>query len=88
MKGTGKFVGGLVLGAALGMAAGLLVAPTSGIQIRNTILRRSRKYSRQAIDAVRQYMEGIKQGRVQADPELSQRDTEEILNRLEDESNS
>lgn len=86
MKGTGKFVGGLLLGAALGMAAGMLIAPTSGLQIRNTIIRRSRKYSSQAVDAVRQYIDGIRHGRIKGDPGLVRQDTDEILNRLADES--
>ena len=85
MKGTGKFVVGLLLGTAIGVTAGMLIAPTSGHQFRNTIIRRSRKYSRQAVDAVRQYVDGIQHGRINRDPGLTQKDTEEILNRLANE---
>lgn len=86
MKGTGKFVGGLLLGTALGMAAGILIAPTSGLQIRNTIIRRSKKYSSQAVDAVRQYVDAIRHGRIKGDPGLVRQDTDELLNRLADET--
>jgi gas vesicle protein len=60
---AGKFFGGLLIGTAVGLTAGLLIAPTSGNQTRRNIVRRSRAYSQQAVDAVRQYLESLKQGR-------------------------
>jgi gas vesicle protein len=60
---AGKFFGGFVLGTAVGLATGLLIAPTSGNQTRRNIVRRSRAYSQQAIDAVRQYLDNLKQGK-------------------------
>ena len=86
MKGTGTFVVGLIVGTALGMTAGMLIAPTSGSQFRSSIIRRSRKYSKHAIDAVRQYVDGIRHGTIKGDPGLAQDDTEEFLNRLANEA--
>ena len=58
-----KFFTGLFIGTAVGLATGLLLAPASGNQTRRNIVRRSRAYSQQAIDAVRQYLDNIKQGK-------------------------
>jgi gas vesicle protein len=82
MNGTGKFIGGLLIGATAGVITGLLIAPTSGTQIRQNLMKRSRVYSQQAIDAVRQYLENIKQGKIKGDTILSNQETEEMLNRL------
>lgn len=84
MSGTGKFFGGLLVGAAAGIVTGLLIAPGSGNQTRRNIVKKSRVYSQQAIDAVRQYLENLKNGRR---GELS-RESEEILNRLNERANT
>ena len=82
MSGTGKFIGGLFLGTAVGVVTGLLIAPTSGNQTRKNIVRKSKVYSQQAVDAVRQYLENIRTGRVKGDTAISNRESEELLNRL------
>lgn len=79
---SATFISGLLIGAAIGTATGLLIAPTSGNQTRRKILSRSRAYSQQAIDAVRQYLDNIKSGRVEVDLTA-----EEVLNRYRTESN-
>lgn len=78
---TGNFVSGVLVGAALGIATGLLIAPSSGNQTRRNIARRSRVYSQQAIDAVRQYLDTLKQGKGRnIENSIS---AEELLNRYE-----
>jgi gas vesicle protein len=75
---AGKFFGGLLIGTAVGLTAGLLIAPTSGNQTRRNIVRRSRAYSQQAVDAVRQYLESLRQGRPKTGKSMS---AEELLSR-------
>jgi gas vesicle protein len=53
-----NFIGGIVVGAALGVVTGLLAAPTSGKQTRKKLKKKSRKYSKDAVRAVRQYLAG------------------------------
>lgn len=60
MSASSKFLGGFVFGTAVGVVTGLLMAPSSGNQTRRNIMNRSKVYSQQAIDAVRQYLENIK----------------------------
>lgn len=51
-----NFLGGVLIGTAVGMVSGLLIAPTSGKQTRKKLKKKSRKYSKDAIQAVRQYL--------------------------------
>jgi len=82
---TGNFLGGLLIGTAVGVVAGLLIAPTSGNQTRKNIVNKSKAYSQQAVDAVRQYLDNIKQGRAKAtDTSIT---ADELLNRYRTESN-
>jgi gas vesicle protein len=60
MSVSSKFLGGLLVGTAFGVVTGMLMAPTSGNQARKNIVRKSKVYSQQAIDAVRQYLENMK----------------------------
>lgn len=82
MSGTQKFLGGLFLGTAVGVVTGLLIAPTSGSQTRRNIVNKSKVYSQQAIDAVRQYLENVRAGRVRGDTSLTNQESEEFLKNL------
>lgn len=82
MRGTQKFLSGLFIGTAVGLVTGLLIAPTSGTQTRKNLVNKSKVYSQQAIDAVRQYLENMKSGRVRGDTALTNSESEELLNRL------
>lgn len=79
---TSKFLGGFVLGAAAGLVAGLLIAPSSGSQTRKNLISRSRNYSQQAIDAVRQYLES-KGGTRKEEYGV---DTEELLEQIKEKA--
>ena len=84
MDGSGKFFGGLLIGTAVGLVTGLLIAPTSGNQTRKNIVHKSKVYSQQAIDAVRQYLENIRQGKIKGDTALTSRESEDLLNSLKE----
>lgn len=75
---AGKFLGGLILGTAVGLATGLLIAPTSGNQTRRNLVRRSKVYSQHAIDAVKQYLDNIKQGKARMESSIT---ADELLSR-------
>ena len=57
-----KVVGGVLLGAAIGAGIGLLVAPSSGRKSREFLTKKSKKYSREALDAATEYIDGLKKG--------------------------
>jgi gas vesicle protein len=44
-KSTGKAVVGFIFGAAVGVAAGMLFAPRSGVETRKKIEKKAREYS-------------------------------------------
>jgi gas vesicle protein len=60
MNNTLKIVGGVLLGAAIGAAIGLLVAPSSGKKTQDLLKKKSKKYSRQALEAAGEYIDGLK----------------------------
>ena len=54
MNDTLKFIGGFLLGGACGVAAGLLMAPTTGKQARKKLGKKSRKLARKMAELVGQ----------------------------------
>jgi gas vesicle protein len=55
-----NFLGGILLGSAIGVVSALLLAPDSGKRTRKKLKKKSRKYSKDAVQAVRQYLMGRK----------------------------
>lgn len=47
MNTTGKIIAGILFGAVIGVAAGLLVAPTSGKRTRKSLEKKSKKLAKQ-----------------------------------------
>ena len=47
MNNAIKFIGAFLIGGAMGLAAGLLAAPTSGKQTRKKLGKKSKKLARQ-----------------------------------------
>lgn len=43
-EGTGKFIVGVIIGAALGAVVGMLFAPQSGEETRKVIKKKTKKY--------------------------------------------
>jgi gas vesicle protein len=60
MNNTIKILGGILLGAALGTAAGLLIAPTSGKKTLKTLGKKSKGYKKQIGAAVASYLDDAK----------------------------
>ncbi len=44
-KSTGKAIVGFIFGAAVGVAAGMLFAPRSGVETRKKLEKKAREYS-------------------------------------------
>jgi gas vesicle protein len=74
MNTTGKVLGGFLLGVAVG----ILVAPSSGNSTRRRLVRHSRNYSQHAIEAVRQYLDSLRRG-VNKNAERIERETNDVL---------
>ena len=55
-----KVIGGLLVGAAIGVAAGLLLAPYSGAKTRRKIARGSMKVKKNVVDYVEDSLDGIR----------------------------
>ncbi len=60
MNTTLKVVGGVLLGAAIGAGIGLMVAPAKGEKVKSLLKKKSKKYSKQALDAASAYIDGLK----------------------------
>lgn len=60
MNTTLKIVGGVLLGAAIGAGIGLMVAPTPTQKLKGMLKKKSKKYSKQALDAASAYIDGLK----------------------------
>lgn len=60
MNTTMKVVNGVLVGAVIGAGLALLLAPASGNNTRNLLKTKSRKYSKQALEAVSAYIENLK----------------------------
>ncbi|HZY82061.1 MAG TPA: YtxH domain-containing protein [Cyclobacteriaceae bacterium] len=55
-----NLIGGFIAGAALGVAAGLLMAPYSGAKARRKIVSGSKKIKRNVVDYVENSLDGIR----------------------------
>ena len=60
MNNTLKVIGGVLLGAAIGAGIGLLVAPANGKKSRDMFTKKSKKYSKQAMELAAEYIDGMK----------------------------
>ena len=55
-----SLIGGLIVGAALGAAAGLLLAPASGEKTRRKLVKGSMKVKKNVVDYVDTSIEGLR----------------------------
>jgi gas vesicle protein len=55
-----NLIGGFIVGAALGAAAGLLLAPASGDKTRRKLVKGSMKVKRNVVDYVEGSIEGLR----------------------------
>jgi gas vesicle protein len=60
MKDVTKIIGGLIAGAAIGAAVGILLAPSSGLKTRKRIASRSWKLKQNAKDYIDDSMESMR----------------------------
>lgn len=61
MNSTGKTIGGFIIGAAVGAAAGILLAPHSGRKTRKRIAAESRRMTNQLSDVMSQSLDSAKE---------------------------
>lgn len=55
-----NIIGGFIAGAALGVAAGLLLAPASGVKTRKKLMRGSMKVKDNVVDYVETSMDSLR----------------------------
>ena len=55
-----NLIGGFIVGAALGAAAGLLLAPTSGEKTRRNLVKGSQKVKKSVVDYVEGSIESLR----------------------------
>jgi gas vesicle protein len=60
MSTTMKVFNGVLVGAVIGAGLALLMAPAAGDKTRTLIKDRSKKYSKQALEAVSAYIDNLK----------------------------
>ena len=61
MNTKAKVLGGILLGAGLGIVTGILVAPRSGKKTRKMILKRSKDWSDDMKDKANAQINGVKE---------------------------
>jgi gas vesicle protein len=57
---TKSLIGGLMIGAALGTAAGLLVAPRSGLETRRKLIKGSKKLKKDVVNYIDESIESLR----------------------------
>ncbi len=55
-----SLIGGLLAGAALGVAAGILLAPSSGVQTRKRIIKGSSKLKDELLSSVEDSLDALR----------------------------
>jgi gas vesicle protein len=55
-----SLIGGLLAGAALGVAAGILLAPSSGVQTRKKLIKGSTKLKEELLSSVEDSLDALR----------------------------
>ncbi|MBL7841764.1 MAG: YtxH domain-containing protein [Cyclobacteriaceae bacterium] len=55
-----SLIGGLLAGAALGVAAGILLAPASGVQTRKKLIKGSNKLKDELLSSVEESLDALR----------------------------
>lgn len=56
-----SLIGGLLAGAALGVAAGILLAPASGVQTRKKLVKGSNKLKDELLSSVEESLDALRE---------------------------
>ncbi len=56
-----SLIGGLLAGAALGVAAGILLAPASGVQTRKKLIKGSNKLKDELLSSVEESLDALRE---------------------------
>ena len=75
-----NLIGGLIVGAAIGIAAGLLLAPRSGAKTKRKLMRGTMKLKRDVVDYVDGSVEELRNQFNQKIDHLAKRSKETINN--------
>ena len=59
-KSTGKAIVGFIFGAAVGVAAGMLFAPRSGVETRKKLEKKAKEYSEDITKKVTEKIDDLK----------------------------
>ncbi len=60
MENQKNLIGGILIGGAIGIAAGLLLAPTAGKKMRSTLMKKSGDLKDSLVDTVTDSLDSIK----------------------------